>query len=154
MSEAKIGRLEAEKRSADSVKRETEVAKANFEAKAKLIEMNPFLEGKVASLKEELDQANAAVEAEKKKTVDSEKGIADDRAELAKLREENTALKVEVNKGVEDVVKALGVGYGYSYERLKVAGIELPGHAFEDYCVDLAKTLPESGLKEGNPRLT
>lgn len=55
------------------------------------------------------------------------------------MKDGNSKLKNEVESGVAELARALGAGYGYCYDHLKNAGIDLVGHSFDDYCADLAK---------------
>lgn len=52
--------------------------------------------------------------------------------------DENEALKVEVQKGVEDIAKALGEGYNRCLGRVATAGFAVEGHSFDDYIRDFA----------------
>lgn len=49
------------------------------------------------------------------------------------LRSENDGLKVEVQRGVEDVAKALGDGYNRCLARMKAAGVDTATHSIEQY---------------------
>ncbi|KAL8092535.1 hypothetical protein AgCh_034701 [Apium graveolens] len=57
--------------------------------------------------------------------------------------EENTSLKAEVEKAVEDIASALGDGYGRCVVRMQNAGLDTTGHSFEDYIRDLAASRPD-----------
>ncbi|KAL8088738.1 hypothetical protein AgCh_038503 [Apium graveolens] len=72
-------------------------------------------------------------------------------AEVAALREKNEALetdnlnlKLEVDKGVEEIAGALGDGYGRCVERMEAAGFDLSGHGFADYLRDYAEQHKEN----------
>ncbi|XP_074331784.1 uncharacterized protein LOC141668702 [Apium graveolens] len=52
--------------------------------------------------------------------------------------EDNSSLKTEVQKGIEDIVNALGDGYGRCVARMQGAGYDTTRHSFEDYIADLA----------------
>lgn len=66
--------------------------------------------------------------------------------------DENVALKAEVEKSVEDVVKALVNGYGRCLGRVSSTGFDPSGHSFEDYIHDYAaNTFVQSPVKPVNP---
>lgn len=82
------------------------------------------------SLNGELERAKESMSVYKGKFSDIEAEVSRLRDEISGLRGENSRLKEEVEKGVEDLARALGVGYGYCYDRLKAVGVDLVGHAF------------------------
>lgn len=69
--------------------------------------------------------------------------------ELSELRRkydgvvmDNGNFKAEVQKGVEDIAKALGDGYGRCLARASAVGFDVNGHSFEDYIRDYAASNP------------
>lgn len=65
--------------------------------------------------------------------------------ELGKLRQaqkdalvDNESLKAEVQKGVEEIVSALGEGYPRCLDRVSKAGFSIEVHSFADYVRDYA----------------
>ncbi|XP_074381610.1 uncharacterized protein LOC141723650 [Apium graveolens] len=67
-------------------------------------------------------------EAELSRVLDSNKSLV----------EENDKLKVDVQKGVEDIAKVLGDGYGRCLIRLSKFGVDVTGYFFEEYVQDFA----------------
>ncbi|XP_074369604.1 uncharacterized protein LOC141711053 [Apium graveolens] len=61
---------------------------------------------------------------------------------------ENTSLKAEVEKGIEDIANALGDGYGRCFARMQGAGYDTTGHSFEDYIADLAASQRDDPTKK------
>lgn len=50
--------------------------------------------------------------------------------------DENDNLKGKVQKGIDDIAKALGDGYGRCLARLSAAGVDVSNQSFEDYIRD------------------
>lgn len=71
------------------------------------MEESRVLKEKEASLGDKLTKFKAVVNSEKKKCIDLEKDSGRAREEQKRFEYENTALKIEVEKGVADVAKAL-----------------------------------------------
>lgn len=65
--------------------------------------------------------------------------------------DENVALKAEVDKGVEDIAKAVGDGYGHCLARISSAAIDVSGHSFEDYIHDYAASASSLGPESVEP---
>lgn len=57
------------------------------------------------------------------------------------LCNENEDLKLEVQKGVEDMTKALCDGYNRCLARMATFGMETSGHSFDDFIKDFAKSM-------------
>lgn len=55
---------------------------------------------------------------------------------------ENGILKVEVQKGVEEVATAVSEGYSRCLERMSKVGFLTEGHSFEDLIRDYATSQP------------
>lgn len=76
----------------------------------------------------------------KREVVEKELGELQGKYEV--IFNEREELKVEVQKGVEDIAKALGEGYGRCLERVTAAGFDTAGHTFDDYVRDYAASRP------------
>lgn len=69
--------------------------------------------------------------------------------ELAKLRskyqaifDDNEALKVEVQRGIEDIAKVLSEGYDRCLKRVSAAGFDVTGNSFDNYVKDYIASNP------------
>lgn len=62
-----------------------------------------------------------------KKCEVAEKELSELRLKYQMVIDENETLKVEVQKGVEDIAGALGEGYGRCLKRVSAAGFDIAG---------------------------
>lgn len=110
---------------------------------------NHDLGQQLKSANDQLEKMKVEKEDEKKHRDAVDKDLDEARKRLKSSLDENAALKAEVNKGVEDIAKALGDGYGRCLARISSTGFDVSGHSFEDYVRDFAATSdPETANKE------
>lgn len=108
----------------------------------------------------ELEKTRGALEREKELASAAKGEDSHLTGENSSLLKEMAELQSEVDKGVEDVTRTIGVGYQNFFDRVVAAGIDLKGHSFDEYCADLAKAMiPEEGnvgeakRMQGMPRI-
>lgn len=70
-----------------------------------------------------------------------EKQMGDLKKVNGKSCSENEGLKVEFQRGIEDIAKALGDGYNHCLARMETAGVETTCHSFEQYIQDFSKSI-------------
>lgn len=90
-----------------------------------------------------------AKESDEKRIQFLESELANLRTSKEKVDEENKSLRLEVQKGVEDVTRALGYGYNRCLGRLSASGVDISGHSFEDYIRDYATSV-HNGVRAQN----
>lgn len=54
------------------------------------------------------------------------------------VSDENSSLKAEVQKGVEEIATVVGQWYFHCLDRMSKAGFSIDGHSFEDFIRDHA----------------
>lgn len=64
------------------------------------------------------------------------------RSKYKAIFDENKELKVEVQKVVEDIAKALSEGHDRYLKRVSNAVFDVHGHTFDDYVWDYAASNP------------
>lgn len=87
---------------------------------------------------DQLEKMKSEREDEKKLLDSAEEELGEVRKKLKGSLDENAILKAEVDKGVEDIAKALGVGYGRCLTCVSAASFDSSGHSFKDYIRDFA----------------
>ncbi|XP_074369437.1 uncharacterized protein LOC141710807 [Apium graveolens] len=134
--------------------RVTELSKANSSYRAEISE----LEVANRNLEKGMEEIGVKVKGLEKSLSDEQKGRRDLEAELSDfcekyqaLEKENTSLKLEMDKGVEDIAKALGDGYGRYYRRMQSAGLDVSEHCFENYLRDYAAANKEQEQVDDEP---
>ncbi|XP_074374033.1 uncharacterized protein LOC141714411 [Apium graveolens] len=134
--------------------RVTELSKANSSYRAEISE----LEVANRNLEKGMEEIGVKVKGLEKSLSDEQKGRRDLEAELSDfcekyqaLEKENTSLKLEMDKGVEDIAKALRDGYGRYYRRMQSAGLDVSEHCFENYLQDYAAANKEQEQVDDEP---
>lgn len=112
-----------------------------------LEKVNEALEAKFKGVESQVEELKAKKDSGKMKLKTMEEDLSALRQSQSKLEEENTGLQLEVQKGVEDVAKALGDGYGRCLGRVSSSGFDVTSHSFEDYIRDYAATV-QSGVQD------
>lgn len=102
---------------------------------------NANLHKLVNKLRVNLSHLELVVDQGKKEVVSVGSRLGQETTEKVRLEGEVSALKAEVERGVEDVAEGLEEGYRQCFDRVVVAGINMSGHTFEAYCEDLAKRM-------------
>ncbi|XP_074348556.1 uncharacterized protein LOC141687245 [Apium graveolens] len=128
-----------EKRSVDLVNENTTLSKKESEMDVK----GQSMDAKVSELEQKLRDAEKERDSLRVKCEALERQVDGTNSLYKLIVDENTALKAEVEKGVEDIANALGDGYGHCVTRMQGAGFDVTGHTFEDYVHDLAALHPD-----------
>lgn len=96
------------------------------------------LEQQLKAANELLKKMKSEKEDDKKHRDSVERELAEVRGKLKIALDENVGVRAEIDKGVEDIAKALGDGYGRCLARVSTVGFDSAGHTFEDYIRDFA----------------
>lgn len=122
-----------EKRFVEAHRREEDAVRKSSDRLSELSK----IEKENAVLARELKGLKIDGNADKKKIGDLEVEVEGLKTELKGRVAEVGVLQADVEKGVADIARAIGVGYTKCLERLALAGVDISGHSFEDYCRDL-----------------
>ncbi|KAL8088961.1 hypothetical protein AgCh_038653 [Apium graveolens] len=149
--ETEVSTLRAEKKKLEMnysglEKRSFELANANTALSKKVSEMDAkgqSMDAQVSELEQKLCDAEKERDSLTVKCEAFEGQVDGKNSSYKLIVDENTALKAKVEKGIEDIVNALGDGYGRCVMRMKGAGFDITGHTFEDYVSDLAVSRPD-----------
>ncbi|KAL8099991.1 hypothetical protein AgCh_032305 [Apium graveolens] len=149
--EAEVSTLRAEKKKLEMnysglEKRSFELANANTALSKKVSEMDvkgQSMDAQVSEVEHKLRDAKQKRDSLRVKCEAFERQVDGMNSSYKLIVDENTALKAEVEKGIEDIVNALGDGYGRCVTRMQGAGFDVTGHTFEDYISDLAASHPD-----------
>lgn len=85
-----------------------------------------------------MKEAESSWDDEKKEREALEAKLAQLRPKHKTVLNENEGLKVEVQKGVEDIAKDLNDGYDRCLKRVSSTGFDVRDHSFDDYVRDYA----------------
>lgn len=115
--------------------------------------MNKNLNNELILLKEKVETLERSRNEEKARADALNTEVVDLRQVNGKMISENETLKVEIQKGVEEMAGALGDGYNRCLGRVSAAGFDATGHHFEDYIRDFAANqVPEVPNQEGGEK--
>ncbi|XP_074366649.1 uncharacterized protein LOC141707407 [Apium graveolens] len=125
-----------------------EISKANSAFRTKISELeltNDSLKKESEGVGSRLVSAETSLGEEKKKREALEVEVVALHEKNEALETDNLNLKLEVEKGVEEIAGALGNGYGRCLNRMKMVGYDVEGHGFDDYIRDFAEETREKG---------
>lgn len=103
---------------------------------------NNDLGSQLESIKGKLKESERLLEVEKRRADGLDVEVVNLRQANKDAAAENETLKLEVQKGVEDIAGALGDGYNRCLQRIAGVGFDATGHSFEDYIRDFAASRP------------
>ncbi|XP_074349148.1 uncharacterized protein LOC141688903 [Apium graveolens] len=148
--EAEVSSLKVERKKlmagySELEKRSSDLTANNIALSKKVGEMEvgkQSLDATVSELERRLSEVEKERDELKGKCEGLERHVEGMNSSYRLIVEENTSLKAEVEKAVEDIASALEDGYGRCVVRMKNAGLDTTGHSFEDYIRDLAASRP------------
>lgn len=154
--QTRLGELEAELRAAKEERkkakeslvkmesRATEVAKTNtlyLQQVSELEAANGNLTGQVTELQRKMQEMQIARDEALRLRGESEKKVKAVEEVNRRLGSEVEGLKLEVQKGVEEIAKGLGEGYDRCLTRMASVGVDISGHSFVEYIKEFAKSM-------------
>ncbi|XP_074370290.1 uncharacterized protein LOC141711614 [Apium graveolens] len=150
--EAEVGVLKAEKKKLGSnyselEKRSADLATANTALSKKVSEMDVLGQStntKMSDHERRLREVEKERDDLKEKCEGWERHVEGMNSSYRLIVEENTTLKAEMQKRIEDIANALGDGYGRCFAMMQEAGFDTRGHSFKDYLIDLAASQPDN----------
>lgn len=105
---------------------------------SKLEKLKDYFKRQVEDLERKVKDVEGSKDDKKKKQETQEENMSELQKTRRLIVDENENLKSEFHKGVEDIARALGDGYGRCLGRISDAGFDVAGHSFKDYIRDYA----------------
>lgn len=164
---SKVTELEAEVRRVSEEKKRVEDRFSELDKQASEVAKNNGLYLKqVSELESTNKRLGTRLEEAQKRLSEMEKARDDALSERGKLEvdvknlqrangtlaKENEALKLEVQKNIEEIAKALGDGYDRCLKRVEAVGFDPSGHSFDEYIKYFSKSLVADGVAEDGGR--